>query len=352
MRPITFLVAVLAVAPFTSVRGQHVVIEDPSAGLLALVGFGTGAALGSVVGFFGEGDEPQSPKSPCFDKSCVPLGAAIGGGAGALLGVGYWVIESSAASNPLKSFVAGGTGLGVGASFGAAIVLLSVSEGRVCPNADCVGQGAALGGFVGAVLGTVYGTTRGRRGGRPGPVQHVLVGLGVGSGVGGFWGFMTDDVSPISRISSTTGGAFSPTTGDPCFARSCTLLGAAIGGGYGTLVGLTYWAVVTDREPNAFLGGVAGLVVGSAIGFALGVRLEAQAALAEARGDELKHICADVNCVRLGTVIIGGIGTVLGSVVSGVHGSSKQPDAGSDRLRLTIGPHRDGRLALGLSVRF
>ncbi len=165
---------------------------------------------------------------------------------------------------------------------------------------------------------------------KPSAVQHVLIGLGVGTGVGGFWGFLADAVSPVSVISSTTDS--------PCFARSCSLLGAAIGGGYGALVGLTYWAIVTDQEPNAFLGGVAGLVVGSAIGFALGVRLEAEAAQAEARGDLLEHICADVNCIGLGTVIAGGIGTAVGVVEKGI---IKKNRTRRDRLRVNIVPQRD-----------
>lgn len=275
MRPITFLLLTVAFAPFNHVTAQEqapavtpfsrvsaqgLTVENAGAGLLALAGFGAGAFMGGIVGFLAE-DTAQNPDSPCFDRSCTLLGAAVGGGAGALLLVGYWVIEGSAASNTLKAFMAGATGLGVGAASGAAIVVLGVSEGRACPNTDCVGLGAALGGFVGTVVGSVYGARRGRHAEKPSVVQHVLIGLGVGAGVGGFWGYMTDQASPISLA-----------TDDPCFQKSCSLLGAAIGGGYGALVGLMYWVVVTDQEPNAFLGGVAGLVVGSAIGFALGVR--------------------------------------------------------------------------------
>ena len=142
MRPITFLVAVLAVAPVSTAKAQG------SPAKPVLIGLGAGAGLGVLLGgladWAAEGGifgGPDNPNDPCLERSCWIIGAAIGGGAGALLGAAKWARDDGA--NPI--LVAGAAGLAVGVSVGVGV------------GQPPVGQG------VGVIVGVRVGVTVGVR---------------------------------------------------------------------------------------------------------------------------------------------------------------------------------------------
>ena len=148
MRPITLLVAVLAVAPVSTAKAQGSPAKPVLIGLGAGAGFG--ALLGGLAdwaaegGIFGSG--PDNPNDPCLERSCWIIGAAIGGGAGALLGAAKWAQDDGA--NPI--LVAGAAGLAVGVSLGVRTGHEIVVQ-RGCPAGNCVRNWAIGLGLVGAV---------------------------------------------------------------------------------------------------------------------------------------------------------------------------------------------------------
>ena len=86
------------------------------------------------------------------------------------------------------------------------------------------------------------------------------------------------------------------------------------------------------------------------MGFGLGMLGEEKAAEAEREEEELRHICAPVNCMVVGTVIGGGIGMVLG-VASGFF-FDEEAEAGSHQLRISVVPQRSAQFAVVASVSF
>ncbi len=147
MRPFTFLVAVLAVAPVSTAKAQGSPAKPVLIGLGAGVGlgvlFGALADWAAKGGIFGG---PDNPKDPCFERSCWIIGAAIGGGAGTLLGAAKWARDNGA--NPI--LVAGAAGLAVGVSVGVRTGHEVVSD-RGCAAENCVRNWAIGLGLVGAV---------------------------------------------------------------------------------------------------------------------------------------------------------------------------------------------------------
>ena len=84
-------------------------------------------------------------------------------------------------------------------------------------------------------------------------------------------------------------------------------------------------------------GGAIGLLVGAGVGAVIGL----------ASGDDPRGTFLGLTALQkagIGAVIFGGVGAIIGYVIasSGKH----------DRLLVSVGPQRDGRFALGLSVRF
>jgi hypothetical protein len=142
-----------------------------------------------------------------------------------------------------------------------------------------------------------------------------------------------------------------PRTCDLGQPGDCILIGTAIGGGAGALFGLSFHTIFNnDAAPKVLkipAGAFLGLVVGAVPGALIGAELESNAREAMERGDELKHICDDVDCVLLGTAILGDLGLISGVVAAVIE---DQPGRGGFRMDVT--PERDGRWRLSASVRF
>ena len=163
---VSLAVLVLPLAPFSTATAQ----DSPTK--YVLIGLGVGAGLGLIIGGVGDfnaggfDEGTPNPDSFCFDNSCWLIGAAIGGGTGALFGAAFWYADKSP-PGVLKA-VSAGVALGVvGAVIGASIgnraensAVESVAFGEnpnACIDADCVLIGAAILGGVGFVVGTVAG---------------------------------------------------------------------------------------------------------------------------------------------------------------------------------------------------
>ena len=173
-------------------------------------------------------------------------------------------------------------------------------------------------------------------------LKPALIGLGVGAGLGFLVGYVLTlgehEGDPLKTCGLGERGG-------------CILIGTAIGGGVGALFGLSYHTIFNnDAAPKALkipAGAFLGLVVGAVPGALIGQELESKAREAMQRGDELKHICDDVDCVLLGTAILGGLGLISGVVAAVIE---DQPGRGGFRMDVT--PERDGRWRLSASVRF
>ncbi len=86
-------------------------------------------------------------------------------------------------------------------------------------------------------------------------------------------------------------------------------------------------------------GGAIGLLVGAGVGAVIGL-----ASGDDPSGASCFLICTASEKAAIGAVIFGGVGAIIGYVIasSGKH----------DRLLVSVGPQRDGRLGLGLSAGF
>ncbi len=92
-------------------------------------------------------------------------------------------------------------------------------------------------------------------------------------------------------------------------------------------------------------GGAIGFLVGAGVGAVIGLAMGDD----QPSGDDLPCTflfasCAATEKAAIGAVVVGFVGAVIGYAIasSGVH----------DRLLVSVGPQRDGRLGLGLSMRF
>ena len=96
---------------------------------------------------------------------------------------------------------------------------------------------------------------------------------------------------------------------------------------------------------------------GARIGFLSGAAIGAIIGFTE--GDECRLICtrsanplsAEARAV-LGAISLGGIGALIGLVAGRLHKTDLWEEVPLDQLRVSVGPQRDGRFGLGLSVRF
>ncbi len=173
--------------------------------------------------------------------------------------------------------------------------------------------------------------------------KPLLIGLGAGAAFGALIGALGD-----LRAEGGFEGPAQPD--DDCFDKSCTLIGAAIGAGFGSLFGLVYWAAKTDAAPNPFLNSAGGLLFGAFVGGALGAEGERQASEAIREGEE-PNACADEDCILLGAAVLGGVGMVLGFVGSFFTGTEKEDEAKLDWLHVNVVPEPN-RFTLVASVRF
>ena len=161
-------------------------------------------------------------------------------------------------------------------------------------------------------------------------------------------GFLGGGMADLNAAGGFFGGDINPDS--YCFDNSCTLIGAAIGGGTGALLGAAAW--YSGKSPPGVLRAVSrGFmlgVIGAAIGASIGNRAENNAVESVARGED-PNACADADCVLIGAVILGGVGFVVG-IASGAIRDEDQAEP--DQVTMSFAPQRGGRLALGLSVTF
>ena len=180
------------------------------------------------------------------------------------------------------------------------------------------------------------------------PVVGVVVSSGIGAVVGAVFGLIGDANAAGVTLLPAPGGASDPDS--PCFRNSCALFGAVLGATAGAVVPVALW--VERRGVNPILvRGTAGLLLGAVTGVGLGLFAENRDASAIQRGEEPTSNCDETDCVLFGTVAVGVLGAAVG-VVWGIVRSRKRASAQSDRMPLSVVMQRDGRLGLGLSVRF
>jgi len=147
--------------------------KDWPVGVRVAVGGVVGAGAGALVGGFFALDWSQTRggrTAKCFETSCALIGAAVGGGAGAVLPLAFWAEERGA--NPIV--VRGVAGLVLGAGFGAGLGISAenrdaslVRRGEEpisdCDETDCVLFGAVAVGILGAGAGVVWGVISKRK---------------------------------------------------------------------------------------------------------------------------------------------------------------------------------------------
>ncbi len=92
---------------------------------------------------------------------------------------------------------------------------------------------------------------------------------------------------------------------------------------------------------GALYGFIIGVFGGSVVGFA--------ACVGDSYGSYGDFTSA---CAVAGAVIFGAGGALVGAIVGSMITGTRWEDVPLDRLRLQVAPQRDGRFALGLSVRF
>jgi hypothetical protein len=180
------------------------------------------------------------------------------------------------------------------------------------------------------------------------PVVDVVVSSGIGAVVGTVFGLIGDANAAGVTPLTAEGGASDPDS--PCFRNSCALLGAALGATAGAVVPVASWAERRGVNP-ILVRGTAGLLLGAVTGVGIGLFAEDRDASAIQRGEEPTSNCDEIDCVRFGAVAVGVLGAAVG-VVWGIVRSRKRASAESDRMPLSVVMQHDGRLGLGLSVRF
>ena len=133
-------------------------------------------------------------------------------------------------------------------------------------------------------------------------------------------------------------------------------IGALVGGGLGVAAELGPAGIVFGAGVGALLGtssrvrkraGI-GLLVGAATGAVIGL----------ASGDDPP--CSGWFCwgftaeekAALGAIGLGGLGAVIGLIAGAASSGERWEEVPLDRLRVSVGPQRDGRLGFGLSVTF
>ncbi len=111
------------------------------------------------------------------------------------------------------------------------------------------------------------------------------------------------------------------------------------------LASLAWLEVSRGQKSRTLKGAGIGFLVGGAAGLAT-------AAIACAIAGD----CYDDSLTGLVYAYFGGLGAVVGALTGAIIGSTIDVDRWVDvpleRLRVSLGPQRDGRLGLGLSVRF
>ncbi|MFB3089538.1 MAG: hypothetical protein ACE10E_14730 [Acidiferrobacterales bacterium] len=176
----------------------------------------------------------------------------------------------------------------------------------------------------------------------------MAAGVGIGAGIGGYVTLATG----LSEHSN--GGAL----GDFCNVEKgvpslkCTLLGAAIGGSAGTLLGFASSKSEPEPPSSIKLGvavGMIGLVLGAGAGAVIGRTTEIKADEAVKSGRE--HECIDNDCTLRWATMLGAVGMGTGVVLGLVIGAKKD-DARSNGVDVGLYPQRNNGLVLRALVRF
>ncbi len=90
---------------------------------------------------------------------------------------------------------------------------------------------------------------------------------------------------------------------------------------------------------------------GALIGFALG-GVGGAAAAGTACGNSAWFRDDSAGCAALGFGVFGAGGALLGAIIGAMITGTRWEEVPLDRFRVSLGPQRDGRFGLGLSVRF
>ncbi len=150
------------------------------------------------------------------------------------------------------------------------------------------------------------------------------------------------EVSAGRRRPSSQGAAIGAAVGGGflLYARGTAAAGA-LGAGLGALLGRS-----PSARKSAGTGFLLGAVVGAVIGLVSYGECESQGAFS-CLGPDGPEIYA------LGGAIIGGLGgLVVGALIGSATETERWEEVPLDRLRVSLGPQRDGRFGLGASLRF
>ncbi len=112
------------------------------------------------------------------------------------------------------------------------------------------------------------------------------------------------------------------------------------------LASVTRLDVHQGRKGNVGKGAMIGTLVGVPTGLALGVFYQQ----ACSNTSDIGQTC--LGLVPIGAVAVGLAGALVGGTIGALIKTDRWEEVPLDRLRVSFAPQRDGRFALGLSVRF
>ncbi len=143
------------------------------------------------------------------------------------------------------------------------------------------------------------------------------------------------EVSRGRRLSSQGAAIGAAVGGGFLLYASGNAAAGALGAGLGALLG---------RSPRARMGAGIGLLIGAFSGAFIGL----------ASGDDPPGFLSFTaeEKAALGAFVFGGLGGVIGLIAGTASPGERWEDVPLNRLRVSVGPQRDGRFALGASVRF
>ena len=130
-------------------------------------------------------------------------------------------------------------------------------------------------------------------------------------------------------------------------------IGALVGGGLGVAAELGPAGIAFGAGVGALLGTGSRARKGAGIGLLVGAATGAVFGLASGDDTNCSFFCFTAGeKATLGAVGLGGLGAVIGLIAGAASSGERWEEVPLDRLRVSVGPQRDGRLGFGLSVRF
>jgi len=112
------------------------------------------------------------------------------------------------------------------------------------------------------------------------------------------------------------------------------------------LASVTRLDVHQGRKGNVGKGTIIGTLVGLPTGFALGVFYQQ----ACSHASDIGETCLPL--IPIGVVAVGLAGALVGGTIGSLIKTDRWEEVPLDRLRVSLGPQRDGRFGFGASVRF